>query len=142
LLAKNESTKPDEANENNLSTSMNKLSLNKLAFELNSTSLDWKSARNYSHCSCSSTFDFVNKKINCWKCGETFCNRCVKSFTTQPGYSISGYISLCNKCQNILKDLPDTYINLDSISHSNSIEKVLYVSISETSNSNSINNDF
>lgn len=123
---------------------MNKLNLNNLAFELNAASLDWKSVRNQNHCNCSSTLDFMSKKMNCWKCGETYCNRCIKNFVAQPGYSTSGYISLCGKCENIVKDLPDSYINLNSISHSNSIEQILYVTgqsvTFNNSTSNSINN--
>ena len=114
---------------------MNKLSLNKLAFELNSISLDWKSIRNQSHCTCSSTFDFLNKKINCCKCGEIFCNRCIKSFSTHVGF-----VSLCVNCQKIVKEIPNSYINLDSISHTNSIEQSLYTSGTNIQHSNSINN--
>lgn len=53
------------------------LSLDKLSLDYNSIELNWKSSRK--NCNCFEPFDFVSSKLNCSRCGEIYCERCVEN---------------------------------------------------------------
>lgn len=49
---------------NNEEKSKAKLKISQLESELKTVALDWKSSRNMEDCSCSTTFDAFNRKVN------------------------------------------------------------------------------
>lgn len=51
-------------NTNHEERSMCKLKINQLQNELKTVALDWKLFRNMEECTCSTTFDAFNKKVN------------------------------------------------------------------------------
>lgn len=73
-------------------------SLDQLAEELNSVSLDWKSLRNIRACSCSTPFDHFSRKYHCWKCGDVFCMRCIDKNVSLPGHLSRQAVPVCRPC--------------------------------------------
>lgn len=74
------------------------ISVDQLAQELNSVALDWKTLRNIRECICSTPFDHFSRKYHCWKCGEVFCTRCIDKHTALPGHLSQRAVPVCKPC--------------------------------------------
>ncbi|KAK7874473.1 hypothetical protein R5R35_001561 [Gryllus longicercus] len=74
------------------------ISVDQLAAELNSVALDWKTLRNIRECICSTPFDHFSRKYHCWKCGEVFCTRCIDKHTALPGHHSQRAVPVCKPC--------------------------------------------
>lgn len=80
--------------------------LERIALELNSIALDWKSYHAPIHCACSSPFDTAQRKYNCWRCGENFCIRCIERSIHLPGLYSNSLAPVCKTCARSIKSSP------------------------------------
>lgn len=64
--------------------------------DLNSMKLDWKSSRGI--CKCGNQLDSLSRKLNCPRCGDIFCEKCVEDGEYLPVTSSGKLIFICNKC--------------------------------------------
>lgn len=77
--------------------SLSSLTLDQLTLDFNSIELNWKS--NLKNCSCSNTFDAINYNLNCLKCGEIYCEKCIEDGKYKTGnQSSTKLIFICKKC--------------------------------------------
>ncbi len=75
------------------------LTLDQLAVEFNSLELNWKS--NLKDCQCSNQFDTINYKLNCLKCGDVYCEKCIEDGKYVSNHLLSTkLIFICKKCLN------------------------------------------
>ncbi len=75
------------------------LSLDKLAMDYNSIEMNWKSSRK--NCTCSketSSFDCASAKLNCSRCGEIYCERCVENGKYMTSQVSTKLIFVCHNC--------------------------------------------
>ena len=79
-------------------SSLSSLTLDQLTLDFNSIQLNWKS--NLNKCSCSSTFDAINYKLNCLKCGDIYCEKCIEDGKYVNNHLSSKLIFICKKCLN------------------------------------------
>lgn len=98
--------------------------LERIALELNSIALDWRSYNAPVHCACSLPFDSAQRKVgrvertfaesanalcfqyNCWRCGENFCTRCIERGVHLPGLYSNGLAPVCKTCARSIKSSP------------------------------------
>ncbi|KAL5286475.1 MTMR6 family protein [Megaselia abdita] len=76
---------------------------NKLADEIDSVAVDWKSLRNVTACSCGTPFDQFSKKSHCWKCGNVFCTRCIDKSIALPGHASGKAAPVCRTCFRLVQ---------------------------------------
>lgn len=76
----------------------NSITADKLAEELSSVAIDWKTIRNVKECICSTPFDHFSRKYHCWKCGDVFCTRCIDKHTSLPGHLSGRAVPVCRPC--------------------------------------------
>ena len=75
----------------------NSLTLDQLAFDFNSLELNWKSSRK--SCACSEkAADSIGLKLNCSRCGEIYCDRCVEEGKYLPSQVSAKNIFVCKNC--------------------------------------------
>lgn len=72
------------------------LTLDKIALDYNSIELNWKSSRK--SCNCFEPFDFVSSKLNCSRCGEIYCERCVENGKYVSSQVSTKLVFICNTC--------------------------------------------
>ncbi|CAF1474994.1 unnamed protein product [Adineta steineri] len=77
--------------------------IERIAFELNSIALDWRSYQAPLHCTCSLPFDSAQRKYNCWRCGENFCIRCIEHGVRLPGLYSNSLAPVCKTCARSIK---------------------------------------
>lgn len=95
---------------NNDGTSNQKLSpIDRLTLEVNSIALDWKSYHASFSCTCASPFDSAQRKHNCWRCGENFCQRCIEHGIRLPGLYSNNFAPVCKTCIRQIKSSPFSY---------------------------------
>jgi myotubularin-related protein 6/7/8 len=80
--------------------------LERIALELNSIALDWRSYHAPVHCACSLPFDSAQRKYNCWRCGENFCIRCIERGIHLPGLYSNSLAPVCKTCARSIKSSP------------------------------------
>ncbi|CAF1000015.1 unnamed protein product [Rotaria sordida] len=80
--------------------------IERIALELNSIALDWRSYHTPVHCACSLPFDSAQRKYNCWKCGENFCARCIERGIHLPGLYSNSSAPVCKTCARSIKSSP------------------------------------
>ncbi|CAM4750036.1 unnamed protein product [Rotaria magnacalcarata] len=80
--------------------------IERIALELNSIALDWRSYHTPLHCSCSLPFDSAQRKYNCWRCGENFCARCIERGIYLPGLYSNSLAPVCKTCACSIKSSP------------------------------------
>ena len=100
--------------------------LERIALELNSIALDWRSYNAPVHCDCSLPFDSAQRKVwekyfirlihcfffvfqfqyNCWRCGENFCTRCIERSIHLPGLYSNSLAPVCKTCARSIKSSP------------------------------------
>ncbi|CAF0878280.1 unnamed protein product [Adineta ricciae] len=80
--------------------------LERIALELNSIALDWRSYNAPVHCDCSLPFDSAQRKYNCWRCGENFCTRCIERSIHLPGLYSNSLAPVCKTCARSIKSSP------------------------------------
>ena len=101
--------------------------LERIALELNSIALDWRSYHAPVHCACSLPFDSAQRKVgrrktypidrlliassslfqyNCWRCGENFCIRCIERSIHLPGLYSNSLAPVCKICARSIKSSP------------------------------------
>ncbi|UJR26200.1 hypothetical protein I4U23_007543 [Adineta vaga] len=80
--------------------------LERIALELNSIALDWRSYNAPVHCACSLPFDSAQRKYNCWRCGENFCTRCIERSIHLPGLYSNNLAPVCRICARSIKSSP------------------------------------
>ncbi|XP_055379652.1 myotubularin-related protein 6 isoform X2 [Condylostylus longicornis] len=85
--------------------SMSEVDPNRLAEEIDSVAVEWKSLRNVTTCPCSTPFDQFNKKNHCWKCGEVFCSRCIDKSISLPGHDSGKPVPVCRSCFRLVKKI-------------------------------------
>ena len=74
-------------------------SLDKLCLDYNSIEMNWKSSRKNCNCSKDATsFDCASAKLNCSRCGEIFCERCVENGKYMTSQVSTRLIFVCNFC--------------------------------------------
>ncbi|CAF4620482.1 unnamed protein product [Rotaria sp. Silwood1] len=78
----------------------------RIALELNSIALDWRSYHTPVHCACSLPFDSAQRKYNCWRCGENFCARCIEHGIHLPGLYSNSLAPVCKTCALSIKSSP------------------------------------
>lgn len=85
----------------NLSVTEPSEEVNKIASEINSVALDWKSPRSVTVCACATPFSQEMLKNHCWRCGEIFCTRCILS-APLPGQNSGKPAPVCRGCYKIV----------------------------------------
>ncbi|CAF3354300.1 unnamed protein product [Rotaria sp. Silwood1] len=80
--------------------------IERIALELNSIALDWRSYHTPVHCACSLPFDSAQRKYNCWRCGENFCARCIEHGIHLPGLYSNSLAPVCKTCALSIKSSP------------------------------------
>lgn len=85
-----------ENNENEEKFSKKKLTLDEISTDYNSIDLNWKSTRK--NCVCFEPFDFASSKLNCCRCGEILCERCVENGKYVPSTVSTKLIFVCKNC--------------------------------------------
>ncbi|CAF1210148.1 unnamed protein product [Adineta steineri] len=80
--------------------------LERIALELNSIALDWRSYNAPVHCACSLPFDSAQRKYNCWRCGENYCTRCIERSIHLPGLYSNSLAPVCKTCARSIKSSP------------------------------------
>lgn len=91
-----EKIKISDKNENDTKNDKINLTLDEISIDFNSIDLNWKSTRK--NCVCYEPFDFASSKLNCSRCGEILCERCVED-----GKYVSSTVStklffVCKNC--------------------------------------------
>ncbi|CAF1282534.1 unnamed protein product, partial [Didymodactylos carnosus] len=105
----------------NNSTENGSLLLERLALELNSVALDWKSLKSPLRCSCSLAFDSTQRKYNCWRCGEIYCPRCIQLNHPLPGLYSNRHAPVCKTCAKSMKSSP-SFVDFTTLIKSKSKE--------------------
>lgn len=73
--------------------------LDKLVLDYNSIELNWKSSRKTCQCSKdSSVFDCASTKLNCARCGEIYCERCVENGKYMTSQVSTKLVFVCELC--------------------------------------------
>ncbi|CAF1610320.1 unnamed protein product [Adineta ricciae] len=86
------------------STEINEIPCNeRIAFELNSVALDWRSYRTPFQCMCALPMDSAQRKHVCWRCGENFCSRCIEHGVRLPGLYSNSAAPVCKTCTRSIK---------------------------------------
>ena len=71
--------------------------IEQLSLDLNSVELNWKSSRR--GCACSSgAFDAITCKLNCSRCGEISCEKCVEDGEYQNSSVSTKLMYVCKNC--------------------------------------------
>ncbi|CAF2134637.1 unnamed protein product [Rotaria magnacalcarata] len=96
--------------------------IERIAFELNSIAVDWRTYHAPLHCACSSPFDSAQRKYNCWRCGENFCIRCIEHGIRLPGLYSTNFAPVCKTCVRSIKTSP-LYIDITASAISNNRNK-------------------
>ena len=52
-------------------------------------------------CLCTNQIDLMSRKLNCTKCGQIFCERCVEDGEYLPSNSSGKLMFICKKCLGI-----------------------------------------
>ncbi|UJR22795.1 hypothetical protein I4U23_025827 [Adineta vaga] len=82
--------------------------IERIAFELNSIALDWRSYQAPFHCTCALPFDSAQRKYTCWRCGENFCIRCIEHGVRLPGLYSNSLAPVCKTCAHSIKSTLST----------------------------------
>ncbi|XP_014670869.1 PREDICTED: myotubularin-related protein 6-like [Priapulus caudatus] len=77
----------------------------RLAAEVASVAVDWKSLRNVHGCACLTQFEHFTRKYHCWRCGEVFCTRCIGKHTPLPGHYSQRPVPVCRSCYKHIKSV-------------------------------------
>ncbi|XP_028412790.1 myotubularin-related protein 8-like [Dendronephthya gigantea] len=87
------------------------ISLNDLVSDNPRLSLDWRSFRGVTQCSCASPIDTLTRKYHCWNCGEVFCRRCIDYQTSLPGHYSENKVPVCKSCFKKIAKKPNKTLN-------------------------------
>jgi hypothetical protein len=100
-IAEKSSNKSDPLSEEFVKISVNDLKdkSDKKEIDMETIQLDWMSSRKT--CLCTNQIDLMSRKLNCTKCGQIFCERCVEDGEYLPSNSSGKLMFICKKCLGI-----------------------------------------
>ncbi|XP_065059057.1 myotubularin-related protein 6-like [Rhopilema esculentum] len=77
--------------------------LSNILEQMPSFSVEWKSLRGVTQCSCGSPIDYLTRKFNCWNCGEVFCSHCIDRQSSLPAHYSENKVPVCKSCFKLLR---------------------------------------